>query len=61
MEVESMKLRVRPYKGRWCSRKLANQINDMLLSAQKPDFTQLEKEASEFENYIRQLRKNAQV
>ena len=43
-----MKFRIKPYKGKWCSRTTANRINDMFLSAVTPDRTKLHKEAEEF-------------
>lgn len=59
MEVEFMKLKVKPYKGKWCGRNMANQINDMLLSAPKPDRTQLRKDANEFRKLILKRRADA--
>ncbi len=55
-------MRVRPYKGRFLSRRNANYINDMLLSSKTPDRTALKKEADEFIEYIkkRRLEKNKQ-
>lgn len=49
-------LRVKPYKGRWCSRNLANEINDMLQSASKPDRTALKKEAKEVHELLAKRR-----
>lgn len=46
-------MRIKPYKGRYVSRKRSNRINDMLLSTQKPDHTALKKEAEEFIEYIK--------
>lgn len=46
--VEIM-IRVKPYKGRWCPRRIANQLRDAFESYDKaPDRTALHKEAQEF-------------
>lgn len=47
--------RIKPYRGRWCNRKEANRVNDMLLSSQPPRRTALKKEAEEFIEYIRNI------
>ena len=49
-------IRVRPFKGRWCTRDQANRINDMLLSATRPDRTELRKEAKEFHELLKERR-----
>lgn len=49
-------MRIRPFKGKWVSRNNANKINDMLLSAPKPDRTALKKESEEFIEYIKKIR-----
>lgn len=49
-------MRVKPWKGRYVSRKKAEQINDMLLATQQPDRTALKKEAEEFIEYIKSMR-----
>ena len=54
MEVIVMK--VKPYRGRYVSRKKANYINDLLLSSKKPDHTALKKESEEFIAYIKEKR-----
>lgn len=54
MEV-SIYMKIKPFKGRYASRKKANRINDMLLSTQRPDRTALKKEAEEFIEYIRMM------
>lgn len=54
MEVILMK--VKPYKGKYVSRKRANEVNDMLALATRPDRTALEKEAQEFIEIIRKRR-----
>ena len=51
-----MRRRIRPYKGKWCSRKTANEINDALQSAYTPDRTALKKEAEEYAAYLRAKR-----
>lgn len=45
--------RIKPYRGRWCSRKAANRVNDMLCSSQPPQRTELKKEAEDFIEYIK--------
>jgi len=49
-------MRVRPFKGRYCSREQANRVNDMLLSSTRPDHTALKKESEEFIEYIKAKR-----
>lgn len=49
-------MRIKPFKGKYVSRKKANEINDMLAVATKPDRTELEKEAQEFIEIIRKRR-----
>lgn len=41
-------IRIKPYKGKYCTRKMANFLNDFFASLQPPDRTQLEQEAAEF-------------
>lgn len=53
MEEFVMKLRVKPYRGRHIPRSAAFKINDMLLSAPKPNRAALKKEAREYEEYLR--------
>lgn len=48
-----MKWSISPFKGRWCSRRRANTINDILGSLTKPDRTKLYEEAAEFEKYAK--------
>jgi len=50
------RVRVKPWKGKFVFRAKANKINDMLLSAPKPDRTELEKEAQEFIELIKERR-----
>ena len=54
-------IRVRPFRGRYLTRRQAKEINDMLLNAQKPDRTALKKEAEEFieEFKVRRAREEA--
>lgn len=54
--VEVSVMKIKPYKGRYASRKKANYVNDLLLSAKKPDHTALQKEAEEFIEYIKGIR-----
>lgn len=54
MEVGVMK--IKPYKGKYASRKKANYVNDLLLSSKKPDHAALKKEAEEFIEYIKEKR-----
>ena len=49
-------MRVRPFRGKWCSRSEANRVNDMFLSAVRPDRTALKKESEEFIAYIKEKR-----
>ena len=49
-------MRVRPFRGKWCSRSEANRVNDMLLSVVRPDRTALKKESEEFIAYIKEKR-----
>lgn len=49
-------LKIKPYKGRYVTRKKANTVNDMFASTPKPDRTALYKEAEEFIEIIRQKR-----
>ena len=51
MEVVLMRKRVRPYKGKWCPRSVANEANDFFQRLKKPDRTALKKEAEEYEKY----------
>lgn len=51
--------RVRPWHGRWMSRKTAKRINDMFDSAPMQDYTQMHKEAVEFKNEMLKLREEA--
>lgn len=48
-----MRLKAKPYKGRYTSRRSANRMNDMLLSAPTPDRSEMYKEAKEFEKILR--------
>ena len=54
MEVSVMK--VKPFRGKFVGRKKANRVNDMFLSASRPDRTALKKESEEFLAYIREKR-----
>lgn len=47
---------MRPFRGRWCSRRLAKRVNDMLLSSKVPDHTAMKRESEEFIEYIRKMR-----
>lgn len=49
-------MKVRPFKGRYCTRKQANRVNDMLLSSPRPDRAALKKESEEFLAYIKEKR-----
>lgn len=51
-----LKIRVKPYKGKWCSRRQAKRINDLLINTPRPDRTALKKEAEEFANILRERR-----
>ena len=47
---------VKPFKGKYASRRKSNEVNDMLALATRPDRTELEKEAKEFIEIIRKRR-----
>lgn len=49
--VDTM-IRVKPYKGKYCSRRTANILNDFFGSLEKPDRDALQKEAAEFRDLI---------
>ena len=49
-------MKLKPYKGKFVFRGTANKINDLLLSAKRPDRSALEKEAKEFERMIKERR-----
>ena len=49
-------MKVKPWRGKFVFRGKANRINDMFLSAQKPDRTELEKEANDFIELIKMRR-----
>ena len=51
-----MSMKIKPYKGKYVSRKKANEVNDMFALATKPDRTALNKEAKEFTEIIRARR-----
>ena len=55
MEKNDLK-KIKPYKGKYVSRKKAKEVNDMLALATRPDRTALEKEAQEFIEIIRKRR-----
>lgn len=54
----TMRIKLKPYKGRYCSRKVANRVNDFFMTLPKPDDTALRKEAEEFKNLILARRNN---
>lgn len=54
-----MRLKARPYKGRYASRISTNRMNDMLLSAPTPDRSEMYKEAKEFEKILKVRRKKS--
>lgn len=53
----TMRIKLKPYKGRYCSRRTANMINDFFMSLPTPDDTKLKKEAEEFKKIIIERRK----
>lgn len=53
MEVNTMMLRAKPFRGKWCSRRTANRINDLLNSAPKLNKAALEEEVKTFEEYAK--------
>lgn len=53
-----MRIKLKPYKGRYCSRKVANRVNDFFMTLPKPDDTALKKEAEEFKELILARRNN---
>lgn len=56
MDTAMMKLK--PYKGRYCSRKRANIANDFFSSLPAADEEKLKAEAEEFRQFILAKRKN---
>lgn len=50
--MDAVMIRVKPYKGKYCSRKKANLLMDFFESLQKPDRRELDKEAEEFRQFI---------
>lgn len=54
--MEDILMKIRPFRGKYVSRKKANEINNLLAIATKPDRTELEKEAREFIEIIRKRR-----
>ena len=53
----TMRLKVKPYKGKYCSRRVANRVNDFFMTLPTPDDTKLRKEAEEFKKIIAERRK----
>lgn len=53
---ELILIRIRPWKGKWASRRSANRANDMMESSVVPNHDALYKEAKEFEAYMLQKR-----
>ena len=47
-EMSTVRIKVRPWRGKYVSRKEADQMRDLLLSMPKPDRTELKKEAQAF-------------
>ena len=52
-------IKVKPWHGKWCSRREANRMNDFLATLQVPDRTALEKEAKEYESLMLARREKA--
>ena len=53
MEADIVRIRAKQFRGKWCSRRRANRVNDIINSLPKPDRTRLYEEAAEFEKYVR--------
>ena len=53
----TIKGRLRPYRGKYCRRSVANRVNDFLMTLPTPDDTELQKEAEEFKRIITERRK----
>ena len=53
----TMKVRIRPYKGKYCSRRAANRVNDFFANITAPDDEKLKIEADEFKKIILERRK----
>lgn len=49
--IETM-IRIRPYKGKYCSRRVSNIFSDFYGSLRKPDRTELKTESAEFRRII---------
>ncbi len=47
-----MRIKVKPFEAKYCSRSLANEINDMFASIRKPDRTQLAAEAARYKAMV---------
>ena len=47
-----MRIKIKPYKGKYCSRRVANQMNDFFMSLPTPDDTKLKEEAAEFKRLM---------
>ena len=52
-----MRTKIKPFRGKRCSRSVAKHVNGFLNSATAPDRLALRKEASEFENLMLKRRK----
>lgn len=50
--MDAVMIRIKPYKGKYCSRRRANLFMDFFESLQKPDRSELNKEAEEFRQLI---------
>lgn len=54
--MEAIMLKIKPYKGRYCSRRRANEMRDFLESLPSPDRTALKREADEFRAIVTERR-----
>lgn len=55
--MDAVMIRVKPYKGKYCSRKVANRVNDFLMSLPMPNDEKLKNEAEEFKKIMLERRK----
>ena len=51
-------MKIRPFKGKYLTRRKANYINDLLQSAKVTNRDELKREAAEFEQYVLEMRRN---
>ena len=55
-----MRVIFKPYRGKYCSRKDANRVNDFFMPLTTPDDEKLKNEAEEFKKIILERRKTSE-